>query len=182
MKQKLVLLNGSFATGKTTLAKMLAEYYKKSVHIDVDQMKWNIRNGYIDEEDVIKGIYQLRDCINQHIVAIQACYQAASIFFANGYNLLISDPAYNEKLINAHLSEIDKFNNVEVYKILLIVDHNNMKDRCAKQKRSTSPKLFELFSSSFRSINEAQWDVVDTSNKDIVKVFDQIRTILDIAK
>ena len=129
MDNKLVLISGSIATGKTTLVKELAKKFNKSIYIDTDIIKWFIQNGYVGEVEVENGIGTMEICLHQHSIAIECTCDIAYRFLNEGYNVFICDLVYTEEFEQKYNVLFNKVKTSNKYKILLTASFDEAKKR-----------------------------------------------------
>lgn len=69
-KNKLIIITGPSAAGKSTVAKLLCKKYKKSVRLDVDRVKHFVESGFIYNESK-EGKKQWKLCTNNIILLVK---------------------------------------------------------------------------------------------------------------
>lgn len=84
MFSRIVIISGSPGTGKTTIARILAEnsIYDKAVHIEVDDFWQYIRKGYIQPWANGSG--------EQNETVIESVAASAKIYSASGYEVFVA--------------------------------------------------------------------------------------------
>ena len=90
---RIILITGLMAAGKTTIAQEVAERLPKSVHLHGDIFRTMIVSGRIDmsKEAGEEAYEQLK-------LRYQLTAQAAWTYFENGFNVIIQDNYYCEML------------------------------------------------------------------------------------
>jgi len=86
MPARIVILSGSPGTGKTTIARLLAENstYEKAVHIEVDDFWQYIRKGYIQPWEGGGGAG------NQNETVVKSVAASAKIYVKGGYEVFVA--------------------------------------------------------------------------------------------
>lgn len=171
-------MSGAVASGKTTLAKLLANYFNKSAYIDTDQLKWFIQRGFVGEVEVEKGIGTMKECLHQHIIAINCTGDALLRLYNEGYNVFIADLVYTEAFDKLYDAFFSKCNNARIIKIHLSANFETLKERSNNLKQGMTDTLYRKYIRWFDKKSKKGWNVIDTNNRSLQEVFDKIITYL----
>lgn len=120
MNQKMYLITGLMASGKSTVSELLAESLEKCVHLRGDVFRKMIVSGREDMSELPS-----EEAIRQLHLRYKLTADAAKSYFDNGFSVVIQDNYYGEEL-NRMLSYMQDYP-VEV--IVLCPDVETIKER-----------------------------------------------------
>ncbi len=168
MEKKLIIINGVMGVGKTTISKALYKKLDNSFWLDGDNC-WMMNPFEVTDENKFMVLDNISYILNNFIKNSKSKY----IIF----NLVI----HTEDIMKDILNKIDS-SSVDVYKITLMCSKENLINRINKDiklglryedniKRSLD--RLELY-------NKMDTIKIDTSNKSIEDIVDEIKVILSI--
>lgn len=114
------LITGLMASGKSTIAQLLATKMNKGVHLRGDVFRRMIVSGRVDmsKESSKEAISQLH--LRYHLAT-----EAAKIYYDNGFAVILQDNYYGEELIHV----VDMLGDRLVHVIVLCPDVETIKKR-----------------------------------------------------
>jgi len=98
MIQRIYLITGLMASGKSTVAQLLAEQLEKSVHLRGDVFRKMIVAG---REDM--SVYPSREALTQLYLRYQLTADAAKAYYDQGFSVVVQDNYYGPAL--SHMLE-----------------------------------------------------------------------------
>lgn len=93
MARKIYLITGVMASGKSTVAELLASRLEKCVHLRGDVFRKMIVSGREEMSDKPS-----EEAIRQLYLRYQLAAEAAKIYYDNGFSVVIQDNYYGEEL------------------------------------------------------------------------------------
>ena len=93
MQQKIYLITGLMASGKSTVAQLLCERLEKSVHLHGDVFRRMIVSG---REDMREN--PPREALEQLYLRYQLTADAAKMYFDHGFSVVVQDNYYGPAL------------------------------------------------------------------------------------
>ena len=171
---RIVILSGSPGTGKTTIARILAENsaYEKAVHIEVDDFWQFIRKGYI--------VPWLDDSVNQNDTVMDAVAASAQIYSESGYEVFVAGtigPWFVELWLEMAQKGIDVR-----YIILRPSEDATILRATERVQREIFPLNAEIVKdvrSSFTALGIYESNVVDTTSQTVEESVAFIQNLLD---
>lgn len=82
-KNKIIIITGPTASGKTTVAKLLCKKYKKCVRLDIDRVKHFVESGF-KYDDSKEGIKQWQLCTENVILLTKNYLKAGYVVIMEG--------------------------------------------------------------------------------------------------
>lgn len=170
MAEKICIITGPCASGKSTIARTLAEEIKKSVYIDVDNIREMIKNGYANPF-TYKG-----ESKKQIQLGIKNTCQIANNFLKAGFNVFIDDVLEREGEIKIY----EKFLNKKPTIFLLLPCKKILKkrDKQRNKNQQMGKRALELHDILSKVKEKREWYILDTTNQTINQTKKEILKLL----
>jgi predicted kinase len=167
----IIFITGVPASGKSTVARKLAEHFPKSLHIQVDQLREMMVNG-VELPDHSWNDEATRQFQRARSTAIYM----AQLYAQEGVDVVIDDvcvpddfPRYYESL----------FSDPTVYRVLLMPTEDALRARMEKRAGPFDHFLVDLlpwFFSYLQPMSKEGWIVIDTSDWTVEKTVQEVLT------
>lgn len=168
MRKRLIIINGVMGVGKTAISKALYKNLDKSFWLDGDNC-WIMNPFIVNEENKNMVLDNISYILNKFISNSSGKYVV--------FNWVI----YNDEIMRDILDKINK-DNVDVYKITLICSEEQLINRINNdiklglRDNDNIRRSLDLFD-SYKIMDTIK---IDTSNKKIDEVVQEIKNIIEI--
>lgn len=166
---KIVFITGAPASGKSTISRLVAEHFEKSLHIMVDQLREMMVNG-IEMPD--KGWTD--EATRQFQRARSTAIYMSKLYASEGVDVVIDDVSVPEIFADQYK---ELFSDPAVYKILLLPTSSAIIERIKKRKGPFDEFLINVVPwlySYLEPMPKDDWIVLDTSNWSIEQTLDEV--------
>ncbi|MGG5370877.1 AAA family ATPase [Enterococcus sp. AZ196] len=166
---RIVIITGTPATGKSTLASLLAYQSdkEKSVHMHTDDFYHFIKKGRIAPH--------LKEAHLQNKIVINAFLEATKVFAKNGYDVIVDGivgPWFLDPWFQAAKDGFD------VHYIILRASKEETLTRGRNRNKldeATNLELIQTMWDQFNQLGEFEAHVLDTTTQTIEQSLDQVR-------
>lgn len=149
----LIILSGPPGAGKSTVAKLLANKFPKSVHFSMDTVRQFIVGGNRAPWDTSK------EAKKQHKLSDEIAEQIISKYLQNKY-VVILDGIYNDK---DFLKYKKKFENVRGFILLPDISINLQRDKL-RPKEQQVPQRVKVLHKYFSGTSFKNYTLIDSTN------------------
>jgi len=167
----IVLVAGLPGSGKTTIARKLAEQFPKSFHLQVDSIRAMVVNGAINPNDVAELTPEL---IEQFTLEREGASKLAILYASSGYAVIVDDVALPLNFLEQY---DDKFRRVLLHRVLLLPSLPETERRLRERGDlydetfiTNLPRLHNYLS----RMPQSDWVVVDSSQLRVDETFQAV--------
>lgn len=156
-KYSVILILGPAGAGETTISKMLAQKFYRSVFIETDKLRHMVKNGH--QEPWIKAGQKELFLSTKNVASL------ANNFIKDKFNVIIEDVVTSKERLDMYLKLL-KNNKVKI--ILLLPSKNVLKlrDKSRIKEDRMGKRALQLYDMFTKRLNEEKrWNVLDTSNE-----------------
>jgi|GEM_PF-5630036 len=180
-KPIIVLINGSIASGKTSVALKLAQSCNRGVHLDVDIIRNFIKGGFIEEDELFK----LGDTVSARfplkMLAVEIVTAMVNKYIRAGFSVFISDPIYLKELEKTYRDAFNKIETVNKFYFYLDADFKSLLERVRARSspENESDSKIAHYNNLFNLFDKSKWIVVATTGLTQNEVMNKIQNILN---
>ena len=166
MKQHIYLITGLMASGKSTVAQLLAQTLNKAVHLRGDVFRRMIVSGREDMRETPS-----MEALEQLYLRYQLTAQAAKMYFDHGFSVVIQDNYYGPAL--THM--LDFMDDYPVDVVVLCPDCETIRQReAAREKKGYTGYDVEPLYASFMAETPRIGLWIDSTNLTAQQTVDHI--------
>lgn len=179
-KPIVVIINGSIASGKTSVALKLAQTWEKGVHLDVDIIRNFIKGGFIEEDELYVSGENVIERFKLKALAIRITTLMVRAYLQAGYSVFISDPIYLKELENMYRSAFDALKDTKTYYIYLQADFNELlkRVRTRSSQQDEPDKKIHHYTDLFALFDTSHWNIINTEGLNKEEVFEKVKEII----
>lgn len=165
----IVFVTGAPASGKSTIARRIAEYFPKSVHIQVDHLReMMVKGAELPDHDWTD------EATRQFQRARYTASYMAKLYAGEGVDVVIDDVCVPDDFPNYYTS---LFDDPAVHRVLLMPTQAALLDRMQKRAGPFDKFLADFlpwFYSYLEPMSKEGWIVLDTSDWTIERTVEEI--------
>lgn len=166
---KIILITGGPGSGKSTIARLLAQHFSKSLHLQVDQLREMMVNGI-----ELPGRGWTDEATRQFQWARNSAIYMAQLYANQGVDVVIDDVCVPPEFAG-HYAAL--FNDIRTYKVLLLPSPSaltkRLQNRAGPYDQFLMKELPWLYS-YLDPMPKAGWIVLDSSEWTIEQTFNEV--------